>query len=159
MEPALASQRVLVGEEVAGSAVGVSLLTQLHQTSCPRPCPILHPQPSSQTGSNEAATWGSGGWTRHRAPPLPRAHAPPLLKCGRRSGGRGAGAGLQAWVRQVCGSLVLGPELVWAALHLMGSAPRARAPDPWTDTPLRRRKAGVPCNNCSRGEEALHHAC
>lgn len=33
MEPALASQRVLVGEEVAGSAVGVSLLTQLHQTS------------------------------------------------------------------------------------------------------------------------------
>lgn len=98
MEPARASQRVLVGEEVAGSAVGVSLLTQLHQTPelsrppVPDHVPSFTPSPLPRRGVMKLQLGGRGGWTRLGALPLPRAHAPPLL-----SVGGGAEAVGQAW--------------------------------------------------------------
>ena len=98
MEPALASQRVLVGEEVAGSAVRVSLFTQLHQTpelSRPPVPTMSHPSPPALFSDREGQGAGPGAVPSLCRGPMP----PPPSQCGRRSGGRGAGAGLQAWVR------------------------------------------------------------
>lgn len=66
MEPARASQRVLVGEEVAGSAVGVNLFTQLHQTpelsrpSVPDHVPSFTPSPLPRPGVMKLQLGGRG---------------------------------------------------------------------------------------------------
>lgn len=81
MEPALASQRVLVGEEVAGSAVGVSLFTQLHQTpelSRPPVPTMSHPSPPALFSDREGQGAGPGAVPSLCRGPMP----PPLLSVG-----------------------------------------------------------------------------